>query len=144
MRIFFRFIYKKRKEKASIFCLEKKKNGRKKVINQIKENKKIDGEKERLKDLYDEIDVELMARATWCGRECVLVYLHDLCDDLLRSMHEIGLDTSDLEKARKEAEEELVNFQDGNGSLNAFLGSDKNFFKAFEKAFFAFGVAIGM
>lgn len=108
------------------------------------ENKKIDSEKERLRDLYDEIDVELMARSTWCGRECALVYLHDLCNELLKAMKELALDTSDLEKARKEAEEELVNFQDGNGSLNAFLESDEKFFKAFEKASEAFGKAIGM
>lgn len=112
--------------------------------NESKKNKKIDGEKERLRDLYDEIDVELMARATWCGRECALVYLHDLCDELLRSMQEIGLDTSDLEKARKKAEEELVDFQDGNGLLNAFLESGDKFFNAFDKAFYAFGKVIEM
>ena len=63
-------------------------------MNQKKENKK----------LYEEIESEIVALPAWSAHECALLYLSGLCDELVKAMKELGLDASDLEKARKEAE----------------------------------------
>lgn len=101
-------------------------------MNQKKENK----------ELYEEIESEIVALPAWSAHECALLYLCDLCDKLLKAMKELSLDTSDLEKAKKEAEKAYAKDRE-EVSWNAYAVFDDAFFEAFEKASEIFGKEIG-
>lgn len=102
-------------------------------MNQKKENKK----------LYEEIESEIVALPAWSAHECALLYLSGLCDELVKAMKELGLDASDLEKARKEAEKAYKKDRE-EVSWNAYMVFDDNFFAAFETASEIFGKKIGI
>lgn len=101
-------------------------------MNQKKENK----------ELYEEIESEIVALPAWSAHECALLYLCDLCNKLVKAMKELTIDTSDLEKARKEAEEAYKKDRE-EVSWNAYAVFDDAFFAAFERASEAFGKEIG-
>lgn len=101
-------------------------------MNQKKENK----------ELYEEIESEIVALPAWSAHECALLYLCDLCNKLVKAMQGIGLDTSDLEKARKEAEKAYAKDREA-VSWNTYMVFDDAFFAAFEKSSETFGKKIG-
>lgn len=98
--------------------------------------------KEENRKLYEKIEGEIIALPAWSAHECALMYLGKLCDELVKAIQEIGLGTSDLEKAREKAEEAYKKDRE-EVSWNAYMVFDDAFFVAFERASEIFGKRIG-
>lgn len=83
---------------------------------------------------YWDLESELYALPTWCGRETAVIYLDKLYKKTRESMKSLALSTDDLDEKYKKAAEGLDNCTFSDFKFSDFELLDESFLDAMNKA----------